>query len=460
MAWKVFPEDEGASGMRQNLNYVFAAIFTIEAAMKLFALRMTYFVDGWNCFDLICVLATGVAMTVQFVFPDKKVGSMVGGIRLFRIARLFRLLRFARGLNKLFNAFLLTIPKLLNVLAVLILLLFLFAVMGMNIFGKVRTLDPHGVHANFRTFTDALLTLARCMTGEGWNELMQSLRRPSEYFGRIGLPCVDTMDISKDNFQMLEEKCMIDKPVQCGSSNMSVVYFSAYTAIISLVLLNLFVAVVLEGFEGSNDTDEREVIAVCLKVWKMYDKNLTLEMDLMEVPLFVEHVQEELRKRSGDEIKKRGIGMKDTYFVLGLMDVETDEEGYGKVRFRQAVEAVIRMILAEGKSNLNEPEDFRDFAAELDDANKTVQKGESDTGTSLRAMMSRDVLPTIVQEMAVRRMQTVFRAKRAVTVFRSASKQALEADQGDGEAEDREAGEAEWPPDDGVLNRGDMPAAG
>jgi len=169
----------------------------------------------------------------------------------------------------------------------------------------------------------------------------------------------------------------------------SVVYFSAYTAIISLVLLNLFVAVVLEGFEGSNDTDEREVIAVCLKVWKMYDKNLTLEMDLMEVPLFVEHVQEELRKRSGDEIKKRGIGMKDTYFVLGLMDVETDEEGYGKVRFRQAVEAVIRMILAEGKSNLNEPEDFRDFAAELDDANKTVQKGESDTGTSLRAMMSR-----------------------------------------------------------------------
>merc|ERR1712193_3043 len=104
-----------------------------------------------------------------------------------------------------------------------------------------------------------------------------------------------------------------------------------------------------------------------------------------------------------------------------------------KVRFRQAVEAVIRMILAEGKS---------------------------DTGTSLRAMMSRDVLPTIVQEMAVRRMQTVFRAKRAVTVFRSASKQALEAEQGDGEAEDREAGEAEWPPDDGILNRGDMPAAG
>merc|ERR1719199_1775457 len=259
---------------------------------------------------------------VQFVFPDKKVGSMVGGIRLFRIARLFRLLRFARGLNKLFNAFLLSIPKLLNVLAVLILLLFLFAVMGMNIFGKVRTLDPHGVHANFRTFVDSLLTLTRCMTGEGWNELMQSLSRPSEYFGRIGLPCVDTMDIQKANFADLQNKCMIDKPVQCGSSTLSVLYFSAYTALISLVLLNLFVAVVLEGFEGSNDTDEREVITVCIKVWKLYDKDLTLELDLMMVPRFVEHVQEELKRRNGDDqAMSRGIGMKETYFVLGLMEV-------------------------------------------------------------------------------------------------------------------------------------------
>merc|ERR1719421_2777413 len=127
---------------------------------------------------------------------------------------------------------------------------------------------------------------------------------------------------------------MIDKPVQCGSSNLSVLYFSAYTALISLVLLNLFVAVVLEGFEGSNDTDEREVISVCIKVWKLYDKDLTLYLDLMVVPRFVEHVQEELKRRRGDERVQKGIGMKETYFVLGLMDVVD-----GKVRFRQAVEA-------------------------------------------------------------------------------------------------------------------------
>merc|ERR1719247_1443393 len=108
---------------------------------------------------------------------------------------------------------------------------------------------------------------------------------------------------------MLEAKCMIDKPVQCGSYSMSIVYFAAYTAVISLVLLNLFVAVVLEGFEGSNDTDEREVITVCIKIWKLYDTDLTLELDLMVVPRFVEHVQEELKRRRGedDEIRTRGI---------------------------------------------------------------------------------------------------------------------------------------------------------
>merc|ERR1719379_1406117 len=129
------------------------------------------------------------------------------------------------------------------------------------------------------------------------------------------------MDIQKWNFADLEKKCMIDKPVQCGSPYMSVAYFIAYTAVISLVLLNLFVAVVLEGFEGSNDTDEREVITVCIKIWKLYDKNLTLQLDLMMVPRFVEHVQEELKRRRGDDQVRKGIGMKETYFVLGLMDV-------------------------------------------------------------------------------------------------------------------------------------------
>jgi hypothetical protein len=446
MAWKTFPEDEDSAGMRQNLNYVFAAVFTVEAALKLFALRSTYFVDGWNNFDLTCVLATAAAIIIQLFFPDQKIGSVVGGIRLFRIARLFRLLRFARGLNKLFNAFLVSIPKLMNVLAVLMLLLFLFAVMGMNIFGKVRTLDPHGIHANFRTFTEALLTLTRCMTGEGWNEMMQSLSRDSAYFGRIGLPCLDTMEIVQNNFDDLEAKCMITKPVQCGAYYSSVLYFIAYTFVISMVLLNLFVAVVLEGFEGSNDTDEREVITACIKIWKLYDKDLTLELDLMAVPRFVEHVQEELKRRNGDDTAQKGIGMKETYFVLGLMDVNE-----GKVRFRQAVEAVIRLVLAEDAN----PDNLVNFALELDEV---ANKGSGTDANSWKNKLEENVAPAIVQEMAVRRMQMVFRAKRSVHAIKFA-KMVTDADASNIK-EPTNTSTVVDEESDNNLNRGDMPAAG
>jgi hypothetical protein len=267
------------------------------------------------------------------------------------------------------------------------------------------------------------------------------------------------MDISKDNFQMLEAKCMIDKPVQCGSYSMSIVYFAAYTAVISLVLLNLFVAVVLEGFEGSNDTDEREVITACLKIWQLYDKNLTLELDLMKVPVFVEHVQDELRKRKGDEDKKRGIGMKETYFVLGLMDVVVDDEGQGKVKFRQAVEAVIRLVLAEERDSAEGT--LRDFAAELDDANKTVHKGQGVSEETMTSRLDNVVAPAIVQELAVRRMQTVFRAKRVNSVVQATVRLAKAASRDGADNIGGEAGLAdEVPPNNATVNRGDMPAAG
>merc|ERR1711988_740297 len=99
--------------------------------------------------------------------------------------------------------------------------------------------------------------------------------------------------------------------------------------------------------------------------------------------------------------------MKETYFVLGLMDVNE-----GKVKFRQAVEAVIRLVLAED----NNPENLVNFALELDEV---ANKGEAD-GNSWRQRLQETVAPAIVQEMAVRRMQTVFRAKKSVNTVRFA----------------------------------------
>ena len=61
---------------------------------------------------------------------------------MFRVIRLFRLVRFLQGLSQLAGAFLLSIPKLMNVAAILLLCLFLFAILGMNLFCKVLMLPP------------------------------------------------------------------------------------------------------------------------------------------------------------------------------------------------------------------------------------------------------------------------------------------------------------------------------
>jgi hypothetical protein len=54
-------------------------------------------------------------------------------------------------------------------------LFFLYAIIGMQIFGNIR-LDPTGPinrHNNFQNFPQAVLLLFRCATGENWQEIMR-----------------------------------------------------------------------------------------------------------------------------------------------------------------------------------------------------------------------------------------------------------------------------------------------
>ena len=78
-------------------------------------------------------------------------------LRVFRIARVFRLVKRLNGLNILFKTLLISVPTMLNV--GLMFIFFIFAVLGMNLFGKVQTEDNY---ASFQHFGWALLTLLRC----------------------------------------------------------------------------------------------------------------------------------------------------------------------------------------------------------------------------------------------------------------------------------------------------------
>ena len=75
-------------------------------------------------------------------------------------------------MQKLLNTFLLAIPELANVGALLFLFLFLFAVLGVFLFSGIKLQTNLDTHANFQHFSIALLTLFRVVTGEDWQAIM------------------------------------------------------------------------------------------------------------------------------------------------------------------------------------------------------------------------------------------------------------------------------------------------
>lgn len=66
------------------------------------------------------------------------VGSITTVARSFRIARVIKLVKKAKNLHHIFKTFILAIPELVNVGTLLVLFLFLFAVLGVNLFAEVK----------------------------------------------------------------------------------------------------------------------------------------------------------------------------------------------------------------------------------------------------------------------------------------------------------------------------------
>ena len=77
------------------------------------------------------------------------IGASTTVIRSFRISRVFKIIRKYKNLRILFNTFIDAFPQLTNVGALLFLIIFVYSVLGMQIFGKVKLQGTLTVHANF-----------------------------------------------------------------------------------------------------------------------------------------------------------------------------------------------------------------------------------------------------------------------------------------------------------------------
>jgi hypothetical protein len=289
-------------------------------------------------------------------------GSVMSALRLFRVARLFRLVRFLKGLNRLFNAFILSLPKLANVGSILFLLIFLFAVLGVDIFAKVRLLGAHNEQANFKSFWRAIITLLRCMTGEAWNDLMHSIRSDKFTFESVaGLPCSTRMDITAQNYDELLDLGYLQETYECGAGWTVMLYFVVYTVVVSIIMINLFVAVIFEGFEDSQKSEERAVLTLCSEVWRKYDPDLKLVIPLHDALAFIsEVIFKHDGKRLFREKNNRDQATVDVGYASALRLRVASDDG---VHFRSAIIAVLRYAVVLGGQSRDQS---RRIAREMD----------------------------------------------------------------------------------------------
>ena len=165
MACEHYGQTQAWTDTLSGISYACTAVFIVEAVIKLVAMGRKYFNSRWNAFDFFCVATSVVGLAAD-------VGSTTSVLRVFRLARVFRLVRKLKGLRMLFNTLVISLPGLVNIGALLFLLCFVFAVLGMNLFGKVKFGENLNADANFTNFGNSILILLRMVTGEAWNSIM------------------------------------------------------------------------------------------------------------------------------------------------------------------------------------------------------------------------------------------------------------------------------------------------
>ncbi|TMW68744.1 hypothetical protein Poli38472_006212 [Pythium oligandrum] len=268
-------------------NYFFAIIFTIEAAVKIIGLGRYYWKDSWNIFDFAIVVGSFFGMLYTWV-GGSSVGSGAATIRSVRVARLVKLIQTWPSLHQLVNTLLITLPSLVSIGGFLFLVFFVYAALGVQLFAKVKMGDLITADANFQSLSNAMVTLIRCATGEQWNDLMHEFASTKN--------CVDGPDYDStmcgfSNFQGCQ-------PLNGCGTPVAFVYFMTFTMLVTFVLLNIFVAVILEGF--SNEKDRASGVLLpqhyenFVATWSVYDPEATGLLEWHLLPKLLQDLDEPL----------------------------------------------------------------------------------------------------------------------------------------------------------------------
>lgn len=210
--------DQDMASVLDTANLTFTIIFAAEMGLKIIGLGVIgYFRDKMNDFD--CIIVT--FSIIELVFLSGSGLSALRALRVFRAFRAFRVARLFRTMNymqvimqKLSESF----SNFMYVGLLLLLFIVVFALLGMQLFGGQFDFPEGRPRSNYDNFHYAFLTTFQLLTEENWFMVL--------YNG-----------------------------MRTNMGNVAALYFIVWIFLGNFVLLNLFVAVLLDSFSSLSDED-------------------------------------------------------------------------------------------------------------------------------------------------------------------------------------------------------------
>ncbi|XP_048026083.1 voltage-dependent T-type calcium channel subunit alpha-1G isoform X13 [Megalobrama amblycephala] len=219
-------------------NYIFTIIFVLESVFKLVAFGFRrFFKDRWNQLDLAIVLLSIMGITLEEIEVNASLPinpTIIRIMRVLRIARVLKLLKMAVGMRALLDTVIQALPQVGNLGLLFMLLFFIFAALGVELFGDLICDELHpceglGRYATFKNFGMAFLLLFRVSTGDNWNGIMKDTLRD----------------------------CGQDTGI-CYNTVVSPIYFVSFVLTAQFVLVNVVIAVLMKHLEESNKEAKEE----------------------------------------------------------------------------------------------------------------------------------------------------------------------------------------------------------
>ncbi|XP_051022082.1 sodium channel protein type 7 subunit alpha [Acomys russatus] len=302
------------------MNSIFVILFTLECILKLSAFHCHYFTSAWNVHDFMVVVFSITGLLLPMTIGQHFVPSSL--VQLILLSRVIHILLPGEGPKVFYDLMLplmLSLPALLNISLLIFLVMFIYAIFGMYNFAYVKKEAGINDVSNFETFGSSMLCLFQVTIFSGWDGMLSAI------FNSQWSDC--DPDKINPGTQVKGD---------CGSPSVGVFYFVSYILIAWLVIVNMYIALIMEFLSIPNKRKARTLSEDDFKkffqVWNRFDPDRTQYIDssklsdfaaALDPPLFMakpnkgQLVALDLPMAAGDRIHCLDILLAFTKRVMG-----------------------------------------------------------------------------------------------------------------------------------------------